>query len=221
MYFRYFLAPKPQFGGFFGSGPGANTVEASSTSSVAEARKEEAEEKRKAVVAAAEERKREADEKRKAAVAAAEARKSEADEKRKAALAAAEAKKQEAAQKRKAAQDAAIARTKAQQSEEVVAEATPRATISLGFLNFGQNDDDTSSPSAPSNDTKKPSTKMASAPRGVPTLYNFRQNRDGSVTGLIAGKLYCVITFLVLSLFINSHSLNSDTRLYVRIQLVF
>ena len=205
MHFRYFLAPKPQFGGFFGSGSGANTVEASSTStSAGETRKEEAEVKRKAAVAAAEERKREADEKRKAAVAAAEARKSEADEKRKAALAAAEAKKQEAAQKRKAAQDAAIARTKVQQSDEVVAEATPRATISLGFLNFGQSNEDTSSPSAPSTDAKKPSTKMASAPRGVPTLYTWRQNRDGSVTGLIAGKfsLWENLLCITVSLFV-------------------
>jgi hypothetical protein len=29
---------------------------------------------------------------------------------------------------------------------------------------------------------------MPSAPRGVPTLYNWRMNRDASITGYISGQ---------------------------------
>eukprot|EP00557_Chaetoceros_sp_GSL56_P008337 CAMPEP_0176505254 /NCGR_PEP_ID=MMETSP0200_2-20121128/16395_1 /TAXON_ID=947934 /ORGANISM="Chaetoceros sp., Strain GSL56" /LENGTH=1628 /DNA_ID=CAMNT_0017904793 /DNA_START=134 /DNA_END=5020 /DNA_ORIENTATION=+ len=75
-------------------------------------------------------------------------------------------------------------------AEEVVSEAKPRATISLGFINFGQTDTDNldSDTIIPSKGKKEEPRKMPSAPRGVPTLYNWRVNRDGSITGFISGS---------------------------------
>lgn len=99
----------------------------------------------------------------------AEARKRAAEEKRLRAVEAAEARKREAAEK-KAAQEAA---KRALKSQETVATAKPRTTISLGFLNFGD-----SSSAAPS----------GSAPAGIPTITKWRQNKDGSITGLISGS---------------------------------
>jgi hypothetical protein len=188
------LEPKAQFGGFFGaktqnaqtsktSASDSSKKQAEERKATAEARKREGEEKRKAALKAAEGRKSEAEEKRKAARVSAEKRKKEAEEKRQAALAAAEAKKREVAEKRQAA-------TQALKSKEVVGESTPRATISLGFLNFGQTEDTSSAPSSAAAKDKKPPSKMASAPRGVPTLYSWRQNRDGSITGFISGKFF-------------------------------
>lgn len=98
----------------------------------------------------------------------AEARKRAAEEKRLRAVEAAEARKREAAEK-KAAQEAA---KRAQKSQETVATAKPRTTISLGFLNFGD-----SSSAAPTG-----------APAGIPTIVKWRQNNDGSITGLISGS---------------------------------
>ena len=98
-----------------------------------------------------------------------EARKRAAEEKRLRAVEAAEARKREAAEK-KAAQEAA---KRALKSQETVATAKPRTTISLGFLNFGD-----SSSAAPS----------GSAPAGIPTITKWRQNKDGSITGLISGS---------------------------------
>lgn len=97
-------------------------------------------------------------------------------------------KKQVAEQKKLAAE----AREKQKQEEEekrkqmieskraqaAVDAAKPRSTISLGFLNFlGSNSDDSSS-----------STSTSKAPGGIPTLSKWKQNADGSVTGLISGS---------------------------------
>ena len=125
---------------------------------------------------AAEKLRQQAEEKR----AAAEAKKKEAQEKRAAALAAAEAKKREAEEKRAAAS--------AKAANVVVEKAKPSATISLGFFGFGQKneaDDD----EVQTTDSSRPAPRIVSvAPRGVPTLYGWRKNRDFSVTGLISGS---------------------------------
>lgn len=100
----------------------------------------------------------------------AEARKRAAEEKRLRAVEAAEARKRDVAEK-KATQEAA---KRAQKSQETVATAKPRTTISLGFLNFG---DSSSAAPAPTG-----------APAGIPTITKWRQNNDGSITGLISGS---------------------------------
>lgn len=142
----------------------------------AEAIKREAEEKKEAARAAAEARKREAEEKRKAL---AEERKALAEEKRQAAIAAVEAKKREAESKKQAS-------SQAKQAQKAMETAKPGATISLGFLNFGKSNESQEAPPVQPNG-KKPAKKMTSAPRGTPTMYNWRQNRDGSITGKISG----------------------------------
>lgn len=114
---------------------------------------------------------------------AAEARKKEAQEKRKSALDAAESRKKEAQEKRNAGRESAQEAKRKEQAKKAaataVAKAKPKATISLGFLNFGQSDENTFD-AAP--------IIVSSAPRGVPTLSKWRQNRDGSITGLVSGK---------------------------------
>ena len=97
------------------------------------------------------------------------------------AIAAEEAKKREAEEKKADAAAAAEARrrqSEAKKADTFIAQAKPRSTISLGFLGFGQSGDE----------PKDAPRTVSSAPRGVPTLSNWRQNRDGSITGLISGK---------------------------------
>jgi hypothetical protein len=78
--------------------------------------------------------------------------------------------------------------SQAKKAEEAVTEAKPRATISLGFINFGQTDDsDSDDARLPPSKAKMQPKIMDTAPRGVPTLYNWRTNRDGSITGYISG----------------------------------
>ena len=60
----------------------------------------------------------------------------------------------------------------------MISEAAPRSTISLGFLNFGGDTDSSGQP-------PKPASK---APPGVPTMSRWRQNRDGSISGVISGS---------------------------------
>jgi hypothetical protein len=63
-------------------------------------------------------------------------------------------------------------------AQAAVDAAKPRSTISLGFLNLlGSSSDDSTS-----------STSTSSAPDGIPTLSKWKQNPDGSVTGLISGS---------------------------------
>ena len=139
-----------------------------------------AEEKRVAALAAAKVRKKEAEEKRAASLAAAEVRKKEAEQKRAATLAAAEAKKREAEEKRAAAS--------AKAANVVVEKAKPSATISLGFFGFGQKNE-AGNDEVQTTDSSRPAPRIVSvAPRGVPTLYGWRKNRDFSVTGLISGS---------------------------------
>jgi hypothetical protein len=118
--------------------------------------------------------------------AAAEARKIEAAEKREAALEAAEAKNQEAAEKRALLVQNKAPVSKVKQSAEVVKKARSGATISLGFLNFGSDDKNEDTDSAKSG--KGESQVVSQAPRGVPTITSWRQNRDGSISGKISGS---------------------------------
>merc|ERR1711957_248882 len=132
--------------------------------SAAEAKKRQAEEKRQATADAAEEKKREATEKR---VAQAEARALAAEEKK----AGVEAKKKQVS------------------ARQAVAQAKPSATISL--FGFGQSPvPKTSGKVAPQKADKtlpKPKTRNK-APRGVPAISNWRQNRDGSISGRVFGS---------------------------------
>lgn len=124
----------------------------------AEAREFAAEEKR----AQAEEKKREAEE-RKAAVA--EAKELAAEEKK----AAAEAKRIEAEEKR-------ASQSTVKQAEQSVSRAKPGQTIKL--FNFGQS-------AAPVSSAPK---KLANAPRGVPVISNWKQDRDGGIGGNVFGS---------------------------------
>ena len=123
------------------------------------------EEKKAKAVALAEERKRAADEKKAKAAAVAEERKRAADEKK-----------------------AKIQTEQAKKARESVENAKPRSTISLGFFNFGQSDDEDDEGTKASSIPKTTAKKLASAPRGIPTIYKWRQNRDGSISGVIFGS---------------------------------
>jgi hypothetical protein len=73
------------------------------------------------------------------------------------------------------------AKKRAQTAEKSLDSATPRATVSLGSLfNFGSNDS--------SETAQSPPARVSSAPRGVPTISNWRQSNDGSITGRISGS---------------------------------
>jgi len=76
--------------------------------------------------------------------------------------------------------------SKVKQSAEVVKKARPGATISLGFLNFGSDDKNEDTGSAKSG--KGETQVVEQAPRGVPTITSWRQNRDGSISGKISGS---------------------------------
>ena len=58
--------------------------------------------------------------------------------------------------------------------------AKPGATISLGFFGIGGQQDDKGD-----DKSVQPATL---APKGVPTMTKWKQNRDGSITGLISGS---------------------------------
>lgn len=90
-------------------------------------------------------------------------------------------KNEEAGKKIPTIKPKAVMRVRDQQaeSEKVLANAKPRASISLDFLKFAQSVEDQSN-------VAMPEPKIVSqAPRGVPTLTNWKSNRDGSVTGSI------------------------------------
>jgi len=63
---------------------------------------------------------------------------------------------------------------RAKEAAQRMTRAKPGATISLGLFGF--------TPKNP------PSTKLDNAPRGIATISNWRQNRDGSITGFISGS---------------------------------
>jgi len=134
----------------------------------AEATKREIEAKREAAEVA----KRDAELKRKQALAEAEAKREAAEQKRRDQLAAMEEKKRIAEEKQATLQ-------KAKTAQKVLKKATkPSATISLGFFSFGQK----------KTQDEEATEQTSSAPRGVPTLKNWRLNKNGSVTGSIYGS---------------------------------
>lgn len=78
---------------------------------------------------------------------------------------------------------------KARKSVQAVEKANPGATISLGFLKFGSDDKVEQKLVAQSvAKIKAPPQIVSQAPRGVPTLSKWRQNRDSSVSGMISGS---------------------------------
>ena len=144
----------------------------------AKKKKLEAEEKLETKQAAAEAKKI-------AMAEAAELNRRKSEEKREAAMAAATARQQEA--------QAAVKKSKA---EQVLQKAKPGATVSLFDL-FGRGqaaeaemDNKAVAPSSPSKPKRAVAQvrKVSVAPRGVPTISQWKQNRDGSISGVITGS---------------------------------
>jgi hypothetical protein len=77
---------------------------------------------------------------------------------------------------------------KASKSESVLNEAKRGATISLGFLKFGSDDNKEDSGAATTPKSKTVPRILQKAPLGVPEISKWRQNRDGSVSGIIYGS---------------------------------
>mmetsp|Transcript_2932 Transcript_2932/g.4030 ORF Transcript_2932/g.4030 Transcript_2932/m.4030 type:complete len:494 (+) Transcript_2932:42-1523(+) len=161
----------------------------------AKARRKEAEAKKAAMAEAAEARRREAEERKAAAAAAAEAKKAsmveaaearrqEAEEKKAAAAAAAEAKKAalaEAAEaRRQEAEEKKAAAAKGKVNPPV--SDKPKKPFSFGTFTLGS---PPASDKAPA--VAKPQ-QVSAAPRGVPTINRWKQNRDGSISGFISGS---------------------------------
>ena len=65
----------------------------------------------------------------------------------------------------------------AKEAEAKINKAKRGATISLGFFSFGAK-----------NEEKSPTKSSPKAPAGVPTLSKWYQNKDGSITGIVAGS---------------------------------
>ena len=131
-------------------------------------------EKEDAIKKAAEERKAKA-------AAAAEAKKAAVADKKAAEDAAAKA-----AEAKAAAIEAAAARRERQEAAlQAISNAVSRATVSLFGLGGASSSRDVIEDSLP------PARKAAStkkAPLGVPTIGRWRQNSDGSITGLVRGS---------------------------------
>jgi len=152
-------------------------------SSAADAKKRQAEEKRQAAAAAAEETKAAKAAARELAAeqkkAAAEDKKREAEEKR---AAQAEARELVAEAKRAAAE----AKKRGASAQQTVGQAKRGASISL--FGIGQ-PAETKAPTkvAPQRAAKKAQI-VSKAPRGVPAISNWKQNRDGSISGRVFGS---------------------------------
>ena len=120
-----------------------------------------------------------AEAKRKAAAEAAAAKREEqkrlAEEKKAAAAAEAAAKKKQEAETKRAAA----------QAQKSVQKAAPGATINI-FGGFGGGGGSKPAPAPAQVEAAK--AAAASAPRGVPTISSWKQNRDGSISGFISGS---------------------------------
>jgi len=101
-----------------------------------------------------------------------------AEERRLEAKRIADEKKEKADKMRKQAEEKRAAEVRLQR-------AKPGATISLGFFGMGGQQDDKDKDTG---DDKSVQSAAALAPKGVPTMTKWRQNKDGSVTGLISGS---------------------------------
>jgi len=91
-----------------------------------------------------------------------------------------EAKAQRLVEIEKKKKDLAEQAARKTKAEQTVRAARPGGTISL--FGFGQGDDN-------ANKSKvRPPSKVRPAPRGVPTISKWRQNRDESISGFISGS---------------------------------
>jgi len=134
--------------------------------------------------AAAEARRKETEAKKQEARAAAEARRREVEERRVAALKKAKFERQATAEaKRREAGEKLAAAARIKQAEKIMATAKSSSTTVSLFGLFSQEQN-------PVVDTNDQSTKKQTvvAPRGLPTISGWKQNRDGSITGSISGS---------------------------------
>ena len=148
---------------------------------LAEEKKRLTEERKAAALRAkqeAEQAAKKAAEERQAKIAAEAAAKQKAEADKKAAEEAAE----RAAAAKQAAMEAAAARLERQRAAlEAISNAVSRATVSLFGLGGSRNIEESLPPAQKSTSTKK-------APAGVPTIGRWKQNPDGSITGLVRGS---------------------------------
>ena len=142
----------------------------------AEARRVAAEERK----AAAAEAKREAEEKRKAV---AEAKRQAKEEKKAAAAAAAAAKKKEAEERRAAAAEAK--RIAAEEKKAAAAAAAEERKAKAAAAAEAKKAAARAKKNAPK---IKPGRRLKKAPRGVPTVVNWKVRRDGGITGKVYGS---------------------------------
>jgi len=91
-----------------------------------------------------------------------------------------EAKAQRLAEVEKKKKDLAEQAARKAKAEQTMRAARPGGTISL--FGFGQGDDNANASRV------RPPSKIRSAPRGVPTISRWRQNRDESISGFISGS---------------------------------
>lgn len=156
----------------------------------AQARELEAEKRKKAQLAAekAAEAKRKAEEAAAAQQARADELKAEKERQAKFAAEKAEMTRRQAEAKRKEAEEKKEALLRAKKAQESIETAKPRSTFSLTSL-FGKRDEgpsDSSTVTTPPKPNVEPQ-KTSWAPRGVPTISGWSQNRNGSITGRISG----------------------------------
>lgn len=103
----------------------------------------------------------------------------------------AEARKQAALEKKRQQEEEAAKRAKKQAAQDSVKKAPKASTISLFGLGGGQSNDSPSESTPQKSPLKKQQPKQnkaPSAPRGVPTLSNWKLKGDGSITGRISGS---------------------------------
>ena len=74
-----------------------------------------------------------------------------------------------------------------QVAEKSIGQAKSRTTISLGSL-FGGNKAEENEVKVDVSRAKGQSKSKVATPRGVPTVSNWRQNPDGSISGRISGS---------------------------------
>jgi len=184
---RYFLEEqskenaKPAAGlfGLFGGGAatsaGPKTKQpVTSVQKATEAKNTAAEARKRAAAEAAEEKKAAAEAKKRASAEALEARRQKMEKQK---ALAAEARQRDAEKKAKA--------VNIQKAEQAMKSAKPGATINLSFFGLGQQQQ----PDIEEKLEKVVQPKAAAkAPKGVPTIRRWRQNKDGSIVGSITGS---------------------------------
>mmetsp|Transcript_23756 Transcript_23756/g.41679 ORF Transcript_23756/g.41679 Transcript_23756/m.41679 type:complete len:224 (+) Transcript_23756:702-1373(+) len=181
----YFLFnPFNQFVSYFLEGGKAAVAPAKASNkakTAANARVEAAAAAKKVAAEKAEKAKQE----REAAVAAKKLAAEKVKQEREAKAAAAAAAKAEAAAAQKAKQSA-----KKQEAQKTVTQVKRSPTISLFGLGGGGGDQNVQPSPAPAPPAKKQQQQQSkpSAPKGVPTVSNWKLNGDGSISGRISGS---------------------------------